>query len=75
MPFLKKNKLLEGEEMLFSTKALIALILPLLLQHILEVLVGTVDSVMVAYTGEEAVSGVSLVNTLDTVLVIFSPPW
>jgi len=71
MLFFKKEKLPEKEEMLFSFKALVALTLPLLLQSILEVLVGTIDSVMVAYTGEAAVSGVSLINTLDTVLVIF----
>jgi len=34
-------------------------------------MVGTVDSAMVAQIGEAAVSGVSLINTLDTVLVIF----
>lgn len=68
---LKKERIPAGEELLFSRKALIALTVPLLLQQVLEVLVGTVDSAMVAYTGEAAVSGVSLINTLDTVLIIF----
>ena len=58
-------------ELMFSNKALISLLVPLVLQQILTVTVGTVDSMMVAYAGEAAVSGVSLVNTLDTVLVIF----
>ena len=71
MLFFKKDKQLLGEEMLFSNKALVALIVPLLFQQVLEVLVGTIDSVMVSSTGEASVSGVSLVNTLDVVLVIF----
>jgi len=71
MSLFMKGKLPAGEEMLFSTKALVALTVPLLFQSVLELLVGTIDSVMVSYNGEAAVSGVSLVNTLDTVLVIF----
>ena len=67
----KKEPSIKKEELLFSSKELLALIIPLLLQQVLEVLVGTIDSVMVAYTGEASVSGVSLVNTMDVVLVIF----
>lgn len=71
MFFSKKEYSPKKEELLFSSKALMALIVPLLFQQVLEVLVGTIDSVMVAYTGEAAVSGVSLVNTMDVVLVLF----
>ena len=59
MLFFKKNKQLLGEEMLFSNKALFALIVPLLFQQVLEVLVGTIDSVMVSSTGTFP-SGVSM---------------
>ena len=55
---------------LFSGRDLFNLILPLILQQILSVTVGTVDSMMVSYAGEAAVSGVSLVNTLDTLLIL-----
>lgn len=59
------------DELLFSGKDLVKLMIPLFLQQVLSVLVGTVDSMMVSHAGEAAVSGVSLVNTLDTVLVVF----
>ena len=55
---------------LFSGRALFSIIFPLILQQILSITVGTADSMMVAYAGEAAVSGVSLVNTLDTLLVL-----
>ena len=55
---------------LFSGRDLLSLILPLILQQILSITVGTVDSMMVSYAGEAAVSGVSLINTLDTLLIL-----
>ena len=55
---------------LFSKRELFHIILPLILQQILAITIGTADSMMVAYAGEAAVSGVSLVNTLDTLLVL-----
>lgn len=55
---------------LFSNKELIHIILPLILQQILAVTIGMVDTLMVSSAGEAAVSGVSLVNSLDTLLVI-----
>ena len=57
--------------MLFSGKDLMKITFPLILQQLLNVLVGTVDSIMVANVGEEAVSGISLVGSLDTVLITF----
>lgn len=55
---------------LFSGRDLFKIILPLIVQQILSITIGTLDSMMVSYAGEAAVSGVSLVNTLDTLLVI-----
>lgn len=55
---------------LFSGRALFGIIFPLILQQILSITIGTADSMMVAHAGEAAVSGVSLVNTLDTLLVL-----
>ena len=55
---------------LFSGRDLFNLILPLIIQQILSVTVGIADSMMVSYAGEAAVSGVSLVNTLDTLLIL-----
>ena len=55
---------------LFSGRALFSIIFPLILQQILSITIGTADSMMVARASEAAVSGVSLVNTLDTLLVL-----
>lgn len=55
--------------MLFSRKDLVKIILPLIFQQLLAILVSMVDSMMVSYAGEAAVSGVSLVSTLDALLV------
>lgn len=55
---------------LFSGRDLFRIILPLIVQQILSITIGTADSMMVSYAGEAAVSGVSLVNTLDTLLVL-----
>lgn len=55
---------------LFSGRALFHIIFPLILQQILSITIGTADSMMVSYAGEAAVSGVSLVNTLDTLLIL-----
>lgn len=55
--------------MLFSRRDLIKMILPLVFQQLLAMLVSMVDGMMVSYAGEAAVSGVSLVGTLDNLLV------
>lgn len=55
--------------MLFTKKDLLKLILPLIAQQLLAILVSMVDSIMVSHAGEAAVSGVSLVGTLDSLLV------
>ena len=47
---------------MFSNKDLRKLIIPLVIEQILAVLVGTADTVMVSYAGESAISGVSLVD-------------
>ena len=55
--------------MLFSNRDLFKITLPLILQQLLTVLVGTIDSLMIAGVSEEAVSGISLVGSLDIVLI------
>lgn len=61
---MKENK------MLFSRRDLISIVLPLIIQQVLAVTIGAVDSMMVSHAGESAVAGVSLVNTLDVLLVV-----
>lgn len=69
---LKGLKLLENDlrkNYIFSNKNLIALIIPLIIEQLLAVLVGMVDSIMVASVGEAAVSGVSLVDAIIILLI------
>ena len=59
----------DKQQMLFSHRQIAAIILPLLLQNLLSIMIGMADSVMVSNKGEAAFAGVSLVNSLDTLLV------
>ena len=60
MSLFKRKPWTGKTELLFSDKALTALILPLFLEQLLSVLVGLSDSIMVAQVGEAAVSAVSI---------------
>ncbi len=51
--------------MLFSRRDLVKILLPLILEQVLAVTVGMVDSMMVSSVGEAAVSGISLVDSLN----------
>lgn len=55
--------------MLFSRRELLRILVPLALQGILSVAIGMADSMMVSNKGEEAFAGVSLVSSLDIVLI------
>lgn len=68
---LKRSSQIEKDQLLFSNKKLRKIIVPLLLSQILSMFVGMIDTIMVAYAGETAVAGVSLVNSLDVFLLIF----
>lgn len=56
-------------ERLFSRRDLWKLMLPLVLELLLTLLVGMIDSVMVSSVSEAAVSGVSLVDTVMQLLI------
>ena len=58
---------------LFSRDALFRLILPLIVEQFLLMTVGMADTVMVTTAGEAAVSGVSLVDNINTLIIqVFS---
>ena len=50
---------------MFTRKDLCLLIIPLVIEQVLAVTIGMADSVMVARVGEAAVSGISLVDTIN----------
>lgn len=59
--------------MLYSNRDLKKLIVPLLVEQVLAIAVGMADTIMVSAAGEAAVSGVSLVDTVNILLInIFS---
>lgn len=58
------------ETRLFSNKQLIRLIIPLVIEQGLTILVGMADGVMVASVGEAAISGVSLVDMINAVILV-----
>ena len=54
---------------LYTSKMIFALILPLIGEQFLNILVGMADTVMVSGVGEQAVSAVSLVDSLNILLI------
>ncbi|MBQ4600193.1 MAG: MATE family efflux transporter [Oscillospiraceae bacterium] len=55
--------------MLFSNRDLIRLIVPLIIEQTLTTMVGMLDGVMVSSCGEAAISGVSLVDMINVILL------
>ena len=53
----------------FSNKNLKKLIIPLIIEQLLAVTVGFADTIMVSNIGETAVSAVSLVDTINILLI------
>ena len=54
---------------LFPRRQLTALLLPLIAEQALSVTIGLADTLMVSSVGEAAVSGVSLVDTFNTLMI------
>lgn len=58
------------QERLFSNRQLVKLIIPLVIEQGLTILVGMADGVMVSSVGEAAISGVSLVDMINAVILV-----
>lgn len=54
---------------MFSNKDLRDMIVPLFLEQLLVMLVGIIDTIVISYVSEAAVSGVSLVNSFNTIFI------
>lgn len=66
----KRTKLpADSPEPFFDSKALYQLIIPLVIEQFLSVFVGMVDIMMISSSGEAAVSGISLVDTINILLI------
>lgn len=64
---LSKYKKAKGT--MFSSEQLQKLIYPLIIEQVLAITVGMVDTVMISYAGESAMSGVSLVDMINTLMI------
>lgn len=63
----------EAERPLFTNQALIRLLIPLVIEQLLLMTVGMADIMMVTSAGESVVSGVSLVDNINNLIInIFS---
>ena len=60
--------------MTFTNKDLKNMIIPLFFEQLLVMLVGIIDTFIVSFVGESAVSGVSLVNSFNTVFIYLLQP-
>ena len=68
-----RNENNQKEKMLYSNGDLKKLIIPLIIEQTLAIAVGMADTIMVSAAGEAAVSGVSLVDTVNILLInVFS---
>lgn len=63
------ESVLQKKEISFSDKQLLKLIWPLIVESFLALAVGLADSIMVAGVGEAAVSGVSLVDSVNVLII------
>ncbi len=59
----------DKEGRLFSNRALLLLILPIIAEQFLNALMGMVDSMMVSNVGSAALSGVSLVDSVNNLVI------
>lgn len=60
---------MEKKQMMFSNQDLKKLIVPLFLEQLLMAFVGIADVFVIGFVGEAAVSGVSLVNSFNTIFL------
>ena len=65
--------------MLFTRRQILSLLLPLMLEQLLSGLMGIADTMMVTAVGESAISAVSLVDTVNVLMLNLLrccwPPW
>lgn len=67
------KKQIDQKNLLFDNKTLFWLILPIIIEQLLNSLMGLVDTMMVTTVGSEAIAAVSLVDSINNLVIqIFS---
>ena len=71
--FITEKLLLQERKSMFSNKDIFKLIIPLIIEQILNSVMGMMDSLMVSTVGPTAISAVSLVDSINTLIIqVFS---
>ncbi len=60
---------LRKEDLLFNNHDLLLLLVPLMIEQVLNALMGTIDTVMVSNVGSAAISAVSLVDSINNLML------
>ncbi|MDO5383193.1 MAG: MATE family efflux transporter [Eubacteriales bacterium] len=60
---------IDKSNLMFSNKALFALLIPIVVEQMLNSFMGMVDTMMVSNVGSEVISGVSLVDSINNLIV------
>lgn len=63
-----KKYSVDKNNLLFSNKALVALLIPIVVEQLLNSFMGMIDTMMVSNVGSEALSGVSLVDSVNNLI-------
>lgn len=63
------NSKINKSDLLFSNHDLLVLLVPLMIEQVLNSLMGTIDSVMVSNVGSAAISAVSLVDSINVLVI------
>lgn len=70
---LYEKKQINWKNMLFDNRTLFGLILPIIIEQFLNSFMGMVDTIMVSTVGSEAISAVSLVDSINNLVIqVFS---
>jgi putative MATE family efflux protein len=73
MKLLYDKKKIDWNNVLFDNKALFLLLVPIVVEQLLNSFMGMVDTMMVSTVGSEAISAVSLVDSLNNLVIqVFS---
>ena len=68
-----KKKLfdIDKDNLMFHNKALFALLIPIVVEQLLNSFMGMVDTMMVSNLGSQAISGVSLVDSVNNLIFCY----